>query len=129
MAEQQLVEIARALGTDARIVIMDEPTAALPAHDVARLIARVRELRRQGAGVLYITHRLDEVFELADRITVLRDGRRIDTRAATAWIARRSSRSSSAARWRRCYPMSRTCSRREVLAIRNLGCPARACAT
>jgi rhamnose transport system ATP-binding protein len=80
MAEQQLVEIARALGSDARIVIMDEPTAALPAHDVARLLAAVREMRARGAGVLYITHRLDEVFELADRITVLRDGSRVDTR-------------------------------------------------
>jgi rhamnose transport system ATP-binding protein len=82
MAEQQLVEIARALGSNARIVIMDEPTAALPAHDVARLLAAVREMRARGAGVLYISHRLDEVFELADRITVLRDGRRIDTREA-----------------------------------------------
>src|SRR5215203_3828566 len=82
MAEQQLVEIARALGSNARIVIMDEPTAALPAHDVARLLGAVREMRARGAGVLYISHRLDEVFELADRITVLRDGRRIDTRAA-----------------------------------------------
>src|SRR5688572_21793624 len=82
MAEQQLVEIARALGSDARIVIMDEPTAALPAHDVARLLASVREMQARGAGVLYITHRLDEVFELADRITVLRDGRRIETREA-----------------------------------------------
>jgi len=80
MAEQQLVEIARALGSEARIVIMDEPTAALPADQVVRLAAAIRELRARGAGVLYITHRLDEVFDLADRITVLRDGRRIDTR-------------------------------------------------
>jgi rhamnose transport system ATP-binding protein len=84
MAEQQLVEIARALGSQARIVIMDEPTAALPAHDVERLLAAVRELRARGAGVLYISHRLDEVFDLADRISVLRDGRRIETRPAAA---------------------------------------------
>jgi rhamnose transport system ATP-binding protein len=63
---------------------MDEPTASLPADDVARLAGTVRELRDGGAGVLYISHRLDEVFELADRITVLRDGRHIETRATAA---------------------------------------------
>jgi rhamnose transport system ATP-binding protein len=79
MAAQQLVEIARALGTDARIVIMDEPTAALPQDDVERLLEVVRQLRRDGVAVVYISHRLDEVFALADRITVLRDGRLVAT--------------------------------------------------
>jgi rhamnose transport system ATP-binding protein len=79
MAEQQLVEIARALGRDARIVIMDEPTASLTAQEVDRLLDTVRHLKARGAAVLYISHRLDEVFGLADRITVLRDGQRIDT--------------------------------------------------
>jgi rhamnose transport system ATP-binding protein len=84
MAEQQLVEIARALGTHARIVIMDEPTAALPQDDVERLLDVVRQLRRDDVAVVYISHRLDEVFALADRITVLRDGRLVDTRDAAA---------------------------------------------
>jgi rhamnose transport system ATP-binding protein len=122
MAEQQLVEIARALGGNARIIIMDEPTAALPAHDVERLIAAVRELKGRGAGVLYITHRLDEVYELADRVTVLRDGRRIDTRPASeidrgTLIALMVGREMSAV-----YSHEPHAQAREALAIRNLTC-------
>jgi rhamnose transport system ATP-binding protein len=122
MAEQQLVEIARALGSSARIVIMDEPTAALPAHDVARLLASVREMRARGAGVLYITHRLDEVFELADRITVLRDGRRIETRDAAGMnrstlISLMVGREMAAV-----FGHEPHVQPREALAIRNLAC-------
>jgi rhamnose transport system ATP-binding protein len=80
MPEQQLVEIARALGADARILIMDEPTASLSEREVERLFRVVRDLRGQGVGVIYISHRLDELFHVADRVTVLRDGRTVDTR-------------------------------------------------
>jgi rhamnose transport system ATP-binding protein len=79
-AEQQLVEIARALGADARVLILDEPTAALPQADVERLFGVVRELRARGAGVVYISHRLEELPALADRVTVLRDGHTVETR-------------------------------------------------
>ena len=79
MAEQQLVEIARAIGTRARIFIFDEPTAALTDHETTRLFALVRSLRQDGAACLYISHRLDEVDALADRVTVLRDGRHVAT--------------------------------------------------
>ena len=82
MPEQQLVEIACALGAGARIVIMDEPTASLTQAEQRRLHAVVRELRAQGAGVVYITHRLEEIFALADRVTVLRDGESVGTRPA-----------------------------------------------
>jgi rhamnose transport system ATP-binding protein len=82
MPEQQIVEIAKAIGADARIVIMDEPTAALSEREVEHLFRIVRLLREHGAGVIYISHRLDEVFALADRITVLRDGESVATRAA-----------------------------------------------
>ena len=82
MPEQQIVEIAKAIGADARIVIMDEPTAALSEREVEHLFRIVRLLREHGAGVVYISHRLDEVFALADRITVLRDGESVATRAA-----------------------------------------------
>jgi rhamnose transport system ATP-binding protein len=82
MPEQQIVEIARAIGADARIVIMDEPTAALTEREVENLFRAVRLLRSQGTGVIYISHRLDEVFALADRITVLRDGVTVATRPA-----------------------------------------------
>jgi len=74
VARQQLVEIARALLADARLLIMDEPTAALTPREVARLFAVLDELRETGLGILFISHRLDEVFALADRITVMRDG-------------------------------------------------------
>ena len=81
MPEQQLVEIACAVGAGARIVIMDEPTASLTNREQERLFIVVRELRAAGVGVIYISHRLDEIFTLADRVTVLRDGESISTQA------------------------------------------------
>ncbi len=80
MPEQQLVEIACALGAGARIVIMDEPTASLTQKEVQLLFAVARELRASGVGVIYISHRLEEIFQLADRVTVLRDGESVGTR-------------------------------------------------
>jgi len=77
MAERSLVAIARGLAVEARLFVLDEPTAALPANDVARLFEVLRRLRADGIGVVYVTHRLDEVFQLADRVTVLRDGRKV----------------------------------------------------
>jgi rhamnose transport system ATP-binding protein len=81
MPEQQLVEIARSLGAGARLLIMDEPTASLTSREVDLLFELVRNLRRSGVGIIYITHRLWEVFEIADRVTVLRDGQSVGTRA------------------------------------------------
>src|ERR671919_1436148 len=81
VAGQQAVEIAKAISLDVRVLIMDEPTAALSAHEVDRLFRQVRNLSARGVAVLFISHRLDEVFELADRITVLRDGRLISSRS------------------------------------------------
>jgi rhamnose transport system ATP-binding protein len=80
MAEQQLVEIARALGADARVILMDEPTAALTNRETERLFALARDLRSRGIGIVYISHRLDEVAALADRVSVLRDGELVATR-------------------------------------------------
>ncbi len=79
VSEQQLVEIARALLVDARILIMDEPTAALTPREVVKLFGILRELAAQGIGILFISHRLDEVLEIADRITVMRDGVTVST--------------------------------------------------
>lgn len=81
MPGQQLVEIACALGAGARIVIMDEPTASLTQKEQHLLFGVIRELRSSGVGILYISHRLEEIFALADRVTVLRDGESIATRA------------------------------------------------
>jgi rhamnose transport system ATP-binding protein len=80
LPQQQLVEIARALGANAKILIMDEPTASLSQEDTRRLFAIISQLRNQGVGIIYISHRLEELFVIADRVTVLRDGRSIETR-------------------------------------------------
>ena len=79
VAEQQMVEIAKALSTNARILIMDEPTSALTQKEIDSLFHIIRQLRGEGVGIIYISHKLDEVFALADRITVLRDGRLVGT--------------------------------------------------
>jgi rhamnose transport system ATP-binding protein len=79
LAEQQTVEIAKAISLRVRVLIMDEPTASLSAHEVARLFRIVANLKQQGVAVLFISHRMEEVFEIADRVTILRDGRRIST--------------------------------------------------
>jgi len=80
VGEQQAVEIAKAMTQDVRVLIMDEPTAALSAHEVKRLFRQVEQLRANGVAVLFITHRLDEVFEICDRVSVFRDGHHISTR-------------------------------------------------
>jgi len=82
VADRQLLEIAKALSTNARLLIMDEPTAALSPNEVEHLFDTVRKLRERGVTVIYISHRLEEVGVLADTVTVLRDGRHIETRPA-----------------------------------------------
>ncbi len=79
IADQQIVEIAKALSFEARVIVMDEPTAALSGVEVERLLSVARALRGQGAAVLFISHRLDEVFALCQRVTVMRDGRQVFT--------------------------------------------------
>ena len=81
VGNRQRVEIAKALSLNARILIMDEPTAALSENDVEQLFSIVRRLRQRGLSIIYISHRLHEVFELADRVTVLRDGEYIGAQA------------------------------------------------
>jgi rhamnose transport system ATP-binding protein len=83
MPHQQLVEIACALGAGARIVILDEPTASLTGKEVELLFSVIRDLRAQGVGLIYISHRLEEIFSVADRVTVLRDGESVGTRIVT----------------------------------------------
>jgi rhamnose transport system ATP-binding protein len=86
IADQQIIEIAKAISLDARVLVMDEPTAALSGVEVERLFTVARNLRDKGAGILFISHRFEEVFALCDRITVMRDGRYVsvhDTASAT----------------------------------------------
>ncbi len=107
MPEQQLVEIARAIGAEAKILILDEPTASLTDREVERLFSVIRRLRDRGVGIVYISHRLEEVLALADRITVMRDGEIVTTRPAgdlqradlvRLMVGRRTEREASAGR-------------------------------
>jgi inositol transport system ATP-binding protein len=82
VAQVQTVEIAKALVHDARVIIMDEPTSAISQREVDALLAMIRDLRRQGVAIIYISHKMDEVFRIADTITVLRDGRYVATHQA-----------------------------------------------
>src|SRR5580658_8465953 len=81
LAAQQSVEIAKAISLNVRVLIMDEPTASLSAHEVQELFRLARDLKRQGVAILFVSHRIEEVFEIADKVTVFRDGRLISTRA------------------------------------------------
>ena len=85
IAQQQLVEIARALSRSARVIVMDEPTATLTAAEQRILFATIATLRGAGVGLVFISHHLEEVFEVCDRITVLRDGAAVDTRPVAGW--------------------------------------------
>jgi rhamnose transport system ATP-binding protein len=124
MPEQQLVEIACALGAGARIVIMDEPTASLTQKEQHLLFAVVRDLRAQGVGVVYISHRLEEIFALADRVTVLRDGQtvgtnRVDEINEVSLIRMMVGREVTAI-----YPSAQTTPGESVLTVAGLGCAA-----
>ena len=79
VAQQQTVEIAKALSVNAKIIVMDEPTATLTAQEAGRLFTIIRDLKSHGLGIIYISHRLEEVFEVADRVMVLRDGEHVGT--------------------------------------------------
>ncbi len=85
IGQQQLVEIAKALSQDARILVLDEPTAALTDSEVETLFGILNKLRTRGVGMIYISHKLDEVFRISDRITVLRDGKTVGTNARSEW--------------------------------------------
>ena len=85
IGQQQLVEIAKALSHNARILVLDEPTAALTNSEVETLFAILNKLRARGVGMVYISHKLNEVFRISDRITVLRDGKTVDTNVTSKW--------------------------------------------
>ena len=124
MAEQQLVEIARALGADARVLILDEPTASLSKDDADNLFRVVRELRANGVGMIYNSHRLEELPLIADRVTVLRDGSTIGTHAMSGVSRERLiqmmvGRELSSVFPKRVVPIGNT-----VLELRGVGCAA-----
>jgi ribose transport system ATP-binding protein len=90
VAKQQMVEIGKALSYDAKLLIMDEPTAALNDAEVEVLHDLIRRFVQPDTGVVYISHRMDEIFEIADRVTVLRDGRHVETRTPPSSTRMRS---------------------------------------
>ena len=120
IAQQQLVEIGRALASDAKILVMDEPTAALTPTEVRALFVVLRELAEQGIGMIFISHRLDEIFEIADRITVLRDGATIETRAASNFTRRQLIELMVGRNIEEEYPKVKTQPKTEGLEVRNL---------
>ena len=124
MPEQQLVEIACALGAGARIVIMDEPTASLTQKEQHLLFAVVRELRTSGVGVIYISHRLEEIFQLADRVTVLRDGESVGTHRVGEINESGLIRLMVGREVSQIYPAAESAPGDTVLALRGVGCRA-----
>lgn len=124
MPEQQLVEIAGAIGAGARIVIMDEPTASLTRKEQHLLFEVVRELRAGGVGVIYISHRLEEIFQLADRVTVLRDGESVGTNPVDDLNETELIRMMVGREVSHIYPPGEGQPGNSVLSLRNLGCAA-----
>lgn len=122
MPEQQLVEIACALGSGARIVIMDEPTASLTQKEQHLLFKVVRDLRGSGVGVIYISHRLEEIFALADRVTVLRDGESVVTNPVDGLTEAQMIRLMVGREVSAIYPPAEGKAGETVLSVKRLGC-------
>jgi rhamnose transport system ATP-binding protein len=124
MPEQQLVEIARALGADARILIMDEPTASLSDQEVQELFRVIRELKAQGVGIIYISHRLEELPQVADRVTALRDGSLVGTRRMAEVTRAELIRMMVGRELSAVFPKRAVAPGEVVLEVRGLGCRA-----
>lgn len=81
VGQKQMIEIAKALMTDAKVIIMDEPTAALTDREIEKLFQVIESLKKEGVSIVYISHRMEEIFAICDRITIMRDGKTVDTKA------------------------------------------------
>ncbi len=120
IAQRQLVAICRALAADARLVIMDEPTASLTRREVDSLLALAHELRQRGIAVMFVSHRLDEVLEIADRVTVLRNGEKVGTYEAADMTGRRLGELMTGKSFDYTARDAREVAGETVLAVRNL---------
>ncbi|GIV87503.1 MAG: ribose import ATP-binding protein RbsA [Chloroflexus sp.] len=121
VAAQQTVEIAKALSLQVRVLIMDEPTAALSAHEVEQLFGIVRRLRDQGVAILFISHRLEEVFTIADRITVFRDGRLISSAPRADVTVEQAIRDMAGRSVEQLFPRRHTVRDEVLVQVRDLG--------
>lgn len=119
-AQQQLVEIAKALALDAKLLILDEPTAALGGAERQALFEQVRKLRAEGVGIIYISHRMEEIRQITDRIVVLRDGERVADFADSATPVRTVVESMVGRSLERMFPTIPTPNERKVLEVRGL---------
>ncbi len=122
-SERQLVEIARCLARDARVLVFDEPTSSLAESEVLRLMEIIERLRDEGISVLYVSHHLDELFRLADRIVVLRDGRLVDDRPTGGWDERSLVRAMLAADLAHTYPWTPRVVGSTLLRVEGLAAP------
>ncbi len=120
VAEQQMVEVAKALSMDARILIMDEPTSALTEKEIGELFRMIRRLKEKGVSIIYISHRMEELFEIGDRVTVLRDGCLIGTRNITEVTTSDLIRMMVNREVTERYPRQRMQPGREMLRVENL---------
>jgi rhamnose transport system ATP-binding protein len=121
VAAQQTVEIARAISLNVRVLIMDEPTAALSAHEVARLFTITRRLREQGVAILFISHRMEEVFTIADRVTVFRDGKLISSAPRAEVTTESAIRDMAGRAVEQLFPRSATKQNNVLIRVNNLG--------
>ncbi|MBK7998704.1 MAG: sugar ABC transporter ATP-binding protein [Verrucomicrobia bacterium] len=120
VAQQQCVEIAKALSQNARIIVLDEPSAVLTDREVEKLFAIIRDLQSHGIGIIYISHRLDEIFAIADRATVMRDGEYIDTQPVAQLTRERIIELMVGRKLDQEFPKQRAALGAERLVVRNL---------
>ncbi len=120
VAQQQCVEIAKALSQNARIIVLDEPSAVLTDREVEKLFAIIRDLQSHGIGIIYISHRLDEIFAIADRATVMRDGEYIDTQPVAQLTRERIIELMVGRKLDQEFPKQRAARGAERLVVRNL---------
>ena len=124
-AEQQMVEIAKAFRTKPSIMILDEPTASLTEHEANRLYSMIEVLNHEGVGVIYITHRINEIYRISDRITILRDGRRVLTVSAAKTSEDRLVELTVGRRIEQVFPKINTRSGRLLLDVKGLNLPSK----
>ncbi len=117
---QQLIEIVKALRKESKILVLDEPTSALAGHEIELLFKIMRNLKQQGASMVYITHKIDEVFRIADRITVLRDGKTVNTDMISNWTRQSVVRAMVGRELKDMFPMTFHKPGKPLLEVENL---------